>query len=280
VFALRYGPNWTIDPETLGPKQVDQKCGAMVWAMGNSTFVHPELRFDLPVGNWLQSRPKLGICMSGGGLRAATCALGWIRALNHKKLLTKARYLGSNSGATWTTLPLFCRQMLQKKDEKVDMDYKKFVGEYLEPEKIDFDKEVYGLVGKVLEKSDILEIHREEENVPFTAWCDAIDRNYVEPVMDYKKGMSWRNDFWLDLNNAYLWNAPGEKDILNKNSFPFPIWCSTVYDERNNQECYPVENTPLYSGVPFDPRSLNVGADFGGGYVQVSIFLNQWKNLF
>lgn len=245
----------------------------MVWAMSNSTCNFPEQRTDLPVGSWLQNRPKLGICMSGGGQRAATCALGWYRALVHMDLLTKARYLGANSGATWTTLPLFARQMLEKKDDDVDMDYAEFVGKYLEPEDIVFDKEPYGSIGKILEESDILDYKKnKEKQQSFNAWCDAIDREYVEPVMkSWKPDKNWKNDFWLDLSNAYLWNIPGKKDMLNKNSFPFPIFCATVYDERNDEEFYPLENTPLYSGIPMDPRGVGIDTDFGGGYVQVSI---------
>jgi hypothetical protein len=265
----RYGPNWTIDPETLGPKQVSQKCGAMVWALGDSTFEHPEQRTDLPVGKWLQTRSNLGICMSGGGLRAATCALGWYRALNHLNLLTKASYIGANSGATWTTLPLYCRQMLEKKDDNVEMDYARFLGEYLEPEDLVFDKEPYGFMGKVLEESDILEYQANEENPFFTAWCDSIDQNFVEPVMDdWKPDKNWKNDFWLELSDAYLWNIEEKNDLLNENSFPFPIFCATVFDERNSDENFPMEITPLYSGIPTDPRSLGVDTDFGGGFVQ------------
>jgi hypothetical protein len=265
----RYGPNWTIDPETLGPKQVDQKCGAMVWALGDSAFDHPEQRNDLPVGKWLQTRPNLGICMSGGGLRAATCALGWYRALNHLNLLTKARYIGGTSGATWTTLPLYCRQMLEKKDDNVEMDYARFLGEYLEPEDLVCDKEPYGFIGKVLEESNVLKLQANDENPSFTAWCDAIDLNFFEPVMDdWKPDKNWKNDFWLELSDAYLWNNEGNNELLNENSFPFPIFCASVCDERNPGEYFPMEITPLYSGIPMDPRSLGVDTDFGGGFVQ------------
>ena len=53
----------------------------------------------------------------------------------------------------------------------------------------------------------------------------------------------WANDFWLDLSNAYLWNTDANKDILNENSFPFPIFVATAYDSANNQDFFPVENT-------------------------------------
>jgi hypothetical protein len=68
--------------------------------------------------------------MSGGGMRAATCALGWYRGLNKLNLLQKARYVSANSGATWTTLPLICRSLLQKKELGTDIDLDEYVGKY------------------------------------------------------------------------------------------------------------------------------------------------------
>jgi hypothetical protein len=63
-------------------------------------------------------------------MRAATCALGWYRGLNHLHLLQKVRYVSANSGATWTSLPLTCRCLLQKKELGTDIDLDDFVGKY------------------------------------------------------------------------------------------------------------------------------------------------------
>ena len=80
----------------------------------------------------------------------------------------------------------------------------------------------------------------------------------------------WRNDFWLDLSNSYLWNTDANKDILGEHSFPFPIFVATAYQSKNRNEFVPIENTPLYCGVPVDPRKLGIKTDLGGGFVQVS----------
>ena len=152
------------------------------------------------------------------------------------------------------------------------MDYAKFLGKYVKPEDIVFDNKPYGLVGKVLENSDILHYHKDNTEPSFSEWCDAINRNYFEPIMaDWEKeNKNWKDDFWLQLSDAYLWNAEGEKDILNEKSLPFPIFCASVYDEKDNSQSYPYENTALYTGIPMDPRSLDADAKFGGGYVMVS----------
>ena len=157
----RYGPNWSIDPTSLKPVETTGKTGVMVWAIEDSSFDYPELRSDLPVGKWLNSRPNLGICMSGGGMMAATCALSWYRALNHLDLLSSARYFGANSGATWTTLPLFTRQMLEKKDDNIDADNEYFFGKYLDPDDIILDEEQYGRIGKILQESNILDYQKD-----------------------------------------------------------------------------------------------------------------------
>ena len=39
--------------------------------------------------------------VSGGGYRATTLALGWLRALHELGALDKARYISSNSGGSW-----------------------------------------------------------------------------------------------------------------------------------------------------------------------------------
>jgi len=263
----RYGPNYSID-ENQEPKELAGKTGAMVWAIDDSAYTHPEKRSDFPVGKWLESRPSLGICMSGGGLRAATCALGWWRGLNHLNLLQKSRYVGANSGATWTTLPLFCRQMLEKKETGKSIDYDEYLGTYDKDSVLEGKTEL-GTIGKILVESNVLDFKKDEnDNRPFNDWCKSISDNYVDPMMNIKDGFNWQNDFWLDLSNAYLWNTDGTKYILDDDTFPFPIFVSTAYESKDNQNFFPVESTPLYTGIPVDPRKLGLKTSLGGGFVQ------------
>jgi hypothetical protein len=49
----------------------------------------------------LTAKPSLGVAVSGGGYRATTTGLGWLRSLQRQGLLPKARYLSSNSGGSW-----------------------------------------------------------------------------------------------------------------------------------------------------------------------------------
>lgn len=276
-----YGPNWSID-EDLKPVSTEGKTGAMVWAIGDSPFIHPELRKDTPVGKWLATRPNLGISMSGGGQRAACNALGWYRALNHLGLLTKARYIGATSGGTWTTLPLFCRQMLQMKEKRTRIDYEAYVGKYSGKIDSEIDIKADGsIMDKILLEADILK-HTHNTNATFNDWCDAIEQNYLQPIMSHD-GFAvneFMRDFWLDLSNAYLWNTKdntvGNEKLLNEDSFPFPIFVATGYDSANKNQLFPIENTPLYSGIPVDPKKLGLKTEFGGGFIQ-GVALNSEK---
>ena len=47
--------------------------------VGTPSFVHPELTTDTPYSvPMLQAKPEFAICLSGGSLRAASSALGWV----------------------------------------------------------------------------------------------------------------------------------------------------------------------------------------------------------
>src|SRR5689334_3532471 len=56
------------------------------------------------------STPVLGICLSGGGSRALTCALGQLSALNSmtmpngQPILGPSRYISSVSGGSWASV--------------------------------------------------------------------------------------------------------------------------------------------------------------------------------
>jgi hypothetical protein len=98
------------------------------WVGSNdsSWFQYPEVastgNHSIPA---LQQRPNVGIAISGGGLRAATLGLGYLRALH--QLNITARYLSGNSGSVWLTMPYSFQQ-------KVPIET--FLGTTLQPEQL------------------------------------------------------------------------------------------------------------------------------------------------
>jgi hypothetical protein len=101
-----------------------------------SWFIYPELtnpgtsNYSVPE---LLAKPNFGIAISGGGFRAATLGLGWLRALHIMNFTSSARYLSSNSGGTW----LNSAYSFQK-----NYTLEHFLGTYIPPE--DLTLEVLG----------------------------------------------------------------------------------------------------------------------------------------
>jgi len=74
-----YGLNREVRKDEDGGKVEIDKAGVVAtiaWTLPQKS-PFPELNTELPVGKWLAGRDNLGIALSGGGLRAATCTLGW-----------------------------------------------------------------------------------------------------------------------------------------------------------------------------------------------------------
>jgi hypothetical protein len=101
-----------------------------VGANDSSWFQFPE---TASTGNHtipaLLQLPNLGISISGGGLRAATLGLGYLRALH--QLNITARYLSANSGSVWLTMPYTFQQKVPTET---------FLGTTLQPEQLTFEQ--------------------------------------------------------------------------------------------------------------------------------------------
>lgn len=196
--------------------------------------------------------------------------------MNELGLLSKARYVCSNSGATWVTMPLATKQLLLKKECNSDLDYEDFLGKYVDPENITGSEEELGTIGKILRDSNILTEKNSNKarsfrqpdgkSANFTAWATAIDENFVQPM-----NITPIPDFLLDMANAYLWN---DAKRLDSKTFPFPIYVGTVYpDVKEPNIAVPFEFTPLYFGIPMDPRIHdNPTFNISGGYTQSIAF--------
>eukprot|EP01037_Dinobryon_pediforme_P036104 gene36104-42872_t len=75
------------------------------WKTPNDASEFPEA-----LSKNLEKKKNFGIALSGGGMRAASNALGWLRAFNDDdpirpiNELKNAKYISVNSGASWVTL--------------------------------------------------------------------------------------------------------------------------------------------------------------------------------
>ena len=95
-----------------------------------SWFTYPELtnpstsNYSIPA---LLAKPNVGIAISGGGFRAATLGLGWLRALHLLNITSAARYFSSNSGGTWLNSAF---------SFQAKYPVEQFLGSYLPPEQL------------------------------------------------------------------------------------------------------------------------------------------------
>jgi hypothetical protein len=73
---------------------------AVCAAIGNRRVPQPPERTPRP-REWGPVRDEIGICLSGGGIRSASFALGALRALDRRGLLRRARWIAAVSGGAY-----------------------------------------------------------------------------------------------------------------------------------------------------------------------------------
>ncbi|MEK8017568.1 MAG: hypothetical protein VSS75_011920, partial [Candidatus Parabeggiatoa sp.] len=71
--------------------------------MVDKANVYPKSGNNPTISNSDSSKSNLGVCFSGGGSRALTCAWGQMLGLSTLNLIDKARYISSVSGGTWAS---------------------------------------------------------------------------------------------------------------------------------------------------------------------------------
>lgn len=91
------------------------------WRAPNHASEFPEASTDLLIG-----KKNFGIALSGGGMRAASNALGWLRTFNSNEdkgrinAFNDAKYISVNSGASWVTIiALFAAAARMQSDDSV-----------------------------------------------------------------------------------------------------------------------------------------------------------------
>jgi Patatin-like phospholipase len=253
---------------------------ARVWETPFDSNSFPEMSGELSVP-WLAKKPSFGIAFSGGGTRSASATLGQLRALNRLGWLKKARYISAVSGGSWAAVPYIYLP------EKYDDD--SFLGEYYPPE------ELYGERFTELEKDSLAEIignvgHLAPEILLYPVglsrdetYSKAIGKNFLEPLdlEDRYRFFTFHskalNNILADNNcdGVYKSTCLNEDDFIlidEKKERPYLLVGATLLDPWKGGEpknIYPVEITPLYTGIrgTFETDE-ELKHDIGGGYVE------------
>lgn len=165
--------------------QPNKSVNTYTWAGARSPdFSYPELsnsEWGIPS---VLAKPNFGIALSGGGYRATTLALGWVRALYAMGYLQQARYLSSNSGGSWFNGAFSFNNQTPVAE---------FLGPYMPPQNLTLDylnrQGPSGKYGQVISKASIVisgSIQAAAQaltrgSARISAWCSVIGSNFLEP---------------------------------------------------------------------------------------------------
>jgi hypothetical protein len=256
--------------QTKDHHEPDQSVAALAWGgVGSDNFVFPELRAESTSG--VLAKPNFAICVSGGGFRATTLSLGWIRALHKIGVLSNARYLISNSGGSWFNT-CFSYQ------EKVSNE--EFLGPYLSPAEITpensakFDELSYAqVVSDASMLTDLLkglvksvasgDWLRDKDTQRVRAWSDTVGKAFLakhglgDPSTSYAIATS--------PSAVARAKATGVKEVFTacrQPSMPYPISVGCVMPSDDARVYQSFEFTPEYCGVPTtiaDTKPIKLG---------------------
>ncbi len=104
VEAAAEAPEAAVEPLVRAAVQPAGSTTVKLWLPAGGpggSICFPELDdpdFAVP---GLSDKAPTAVCISGGGFRATTLALGWLRALQHLGLLDRVKYLSVISGRCW-----------------------------------------------------------------------------------------------------------------------------------------------------------------------------------
>lgn len=208
----------------------------------------------------LKLRSNSAIVFSGGGTRAYTCALGYIRALHDLGLMDRVRHITGISGGSWATSVYTYAQLGLAPGVATTME--ELLGDIADPASLTMDN---------------------LENIPEMSARMAPTRSLVELVLKAYKKSRW-NEAWVDgVSQMFLepvgvppnavgsWNASILAAIKERNPAvanitfvippgPRPFWhagAALIGPQQLQPTPYVnssfsmIEGTPLYVGIPY-----------------------------
>ncbi len=196
-----------------------------VW-LNDNNFIYPENKY-------LNDKLDIGICLSGGGMRACNFSFGCLRSLYELDILKKIKYISANSGSTWITTPL------SYMDQNINLN--NFFDKYILPDDLTLNK-----LQNINKDCFVNLLH----NVIIT---DDIIKNYFNNILDndkYNIKDNWSitmSDIFLKQYNLYDFNKLPSINNIRKD-IPYPILTGTVYID-NKTDLGSIEFTPLYYGI-------------------------------
>jgi len=231
----------------------------------------PELEDEQLAVPWLADRPSCGMAFSGGGTRSASASLGEFRALHELGWLKRARFISSNSGGSWLTVPYTYLPL--------SVDEGRFLGNYVPPESLSddslrpssVDDLAFGTaIHDATTFDQVLEVGRGDE-----AYSDIVASIFLEPygLHDNEKFFTFHRGA---LDSVLAGNPSlGVRNfqIVEREDRPYLIVTGVMLAQQmsgNPDEYFPFEMTPLYTGIrgQFAFEKDDETVIVGGGYVE------------
>lgn len=220
---------------------------------------------------WLKDRASFGIAFSGGGTRSASASLGQLRALHDLGWLGKARYISANSGGSWAAVPFTYLPSA--------IDDQRFLGDYILPEALDdhnlrpstVDPLAFGTaIHNASTIDEIFEIGRGDE-----AYSDIVASVFLQPfgLHDNEKFFTFHEGALKSILAANPALSVDNFQFVEKNDRPYLIVTGVMIGQQMSddpEEYFPIEMTPLYTGIrgQFKLEKDGQAVIVGGGYVE------------
>lgn len=231
----------------------------------------PEFQLGQKSDRYLPTKRPVGVCISGGGIRSYSAAIGQLRGLTNitGNFLNIVGAISSVSGGTWfNTLFNYAPESL--------VDDATLLGPMVAPEKLtmkDIDILDQYFIGAPMPKAD-----NDALGIAVVALETMIKANLMPQNRLWSRiiNMLYASEFNLD--NLFKSFSLDEGGVLNA----YPQRTDRPYFIANATQVYPLcaqnvgrhfEYTPLYSGTSqLFKKAGPQGQDFGGGYIDSSAF--------
>ncbi len=248
--------------------------------------------------------PGVGVCLSGGGSRAASASMGELRGLRSLGFLDQVSVLSTVSGGSWAGVPFSYLPADVSDDEFLggvvpnpeDLTWTHHSGEdparaldLLSDHALGSLCTRVGLLEFLAKAAELLEYYRDS---PHVLWCRAVGALILEPfglgdITRQRSPATYFSDTSEWLNTVIL--GGGRNPALSASDFylvrkpgrPYLVTNSTLFYPAGVHLRRPAPGSPGLQPYPFEASSKGVGVpfplqkDLGGEYVDPFAFGGQ-----
>jgi len=241
---LRYGKFLASKPKLIG-KQISS---TPIETMATEAFRSLTIKYwpvnevlVFPESDMLKDKADVGVSLSGGGVRAAVVAVGWLQVLHELKVLHKVKYVSSISGGSWTSAPM----------SNCESDMDAFLAKIVPPEECSIQKMNEFATATNSHVKALTEVQFSSQLVG--NYLRKIPQSIATTVKHYLGFKQTPDeDFWAHTVGKCFFQCHGidhTSGLLHRPNIPYPIVNGSII-VGGKRGAIPVEFTPLYHGTP------------------------------